>query len=269
MGGIVYRVNLSAKTAAVNPNGLCGGGNVVSSHDGSVVVFGKDPQGYGGFCTYNVATNTYDQSGDYRASAVISADGNVIASGTMFADATANTTGWVAQPAPYYQTSMGAASSLYVALQQPKINDSGSLYYIPTANLVDVVDVQHGLTKMRFSLKETVQNTASPLAIDSGGRHMYLITDAGLTIVDLGAAPLSIGSLSVNVAGTGTPVTLRGSGFAAAMTATVGGQAASISVTDENTMVLTIPALSPGPQDIVLHLADGESYTFENAITIR
>ena len=87
--------------------------------------------------------------------------------------------------------------------------------------------------------------------------------------MDLGAAPLSIGSLSVDLVGAGTPLTLRGSGFASGMTATVGRQAASVSVTDENTMVLTIPALSPGPQDIVLPLPGGESYTLEYAITIR
>jgi hypothetical protein len=267
MGGIVYRVDLNAKGAIVNPNG-CGGGNVASTPDGSLLVFGENPQGYGGLCTYNVSTDTYALSGDYRASAAISADGNVIASGTMLADANANTTGWVAQPAPYYLTSASAASSLYAPLPQPKINDSGSLYYIPATNLVDVVDVRHGLTRMRFSLKETVQNTASSLAIDSGGRHMYLITDAGLTIVDLGAAPVSIGNLSVSTAGAGTPVTVRGSGFASGMAATVGGQAAAVSVTDENTMVLTIPTLPSGPQDIVLLLPDGESYTLENAITI-
>ncbi len=264
----VYRVDLTARSASIN-QGACGGGNAVSSANGNLVVLGKNPVGYGSLCTYNVSANTYQQSGDYRVTIALSADGNVFAAGTMLADAHAATIGWVAQPAPYYQLQGGPVSLRYLPLQQPKINDSGSLYFLPAANLVDIVDVQHGLTRLRFSLKQTVQDTVSPLAIDSGGRHLYLITDAGLTLVDLGSAPLSIGSLSTSVAGPGTSLTLRGSGFSPATTATVSGQPASVNVTDENTLRLTLPSLAPGPHDITLQLPDGNTYTLENAITLQ
>lgn len=121
---------------------------------------------------------------------------------------------------------------------------------------------------MRFSLTETVQATASPIAIDSGGRHVYLITDKGLTVVDLGQAPLAIGHLSQQTAGAGTQVAVRGSGFDASVTATVGGEPASVSITDENTLTLTVPAVASGPEDIVLVRGDGATYTYESGLTI-
>ena len=68
---------------------------------------------------------------------------------------------------PYYLTSSNPASTLHPPLLQPQINDSGSLYYVAGPNLVDIIDVPHGLLRVRFSLKETVANTASP--IDSYG----------------------------------------------------------------------------------------------------
>jgi hypothetical protein len=94
---------------------------------------------------------------------------------------------------------------------------------------------------MRFALTETIQDTATPLAIDSGGRFVYLLTDKGLTVVDFGAAPLSVGHLSGQTAAPGSTVVLRGSGFDSGTTATVGGVAASVNFTDENTLTLTIP----------------------------
>ena len=110
-------------------------------------------------------------------------------------------------------------------LLDPQFNASGSLYFLLHPNLVDVVDVQHGTLRMRFSLTETISNVAAPLAVDSGGQYVYLLTNKGLTIVNLGEALLSIGSLNPTRASPGTLVTVRGSGFNASITATVGGQA--------------------------------------------
>jgi hypothetical protein len=100
--------------------------------------------------------------------------------------------------------------------------------------------VAHATLRMRFAVTETIQDTATPLAIDSGGRFVYLLTDKGLTVVDFGAAPLWIGHLSGHTA-PGSTVVLRGSGFDFSTTATVGGGGASVNFTDENTLTLTIP----------------------------
>src|SRR6266702_4151409 len=227
-GGIAYQVNLALKSVNVIPNGNCGGGNVVASLDGTIVAFGENPAGYGAFCTYNASQNTFSFGGDYRASATISGDGNVTASQWMLADSSANILGWVAQPATLYQTSGSAASTLYAPLLQPKMNDAGSLYYVAAPTFVDIIDVQHGLLRLRFSLSETGSNVAS----------------------------------------TGTKVAIRGSGFSPGLTATVGGQVASVALLDANTLTLTMPPLQSGPKDIQLKQVDGSTYIFESGITV-
>jgi hypothetical protein len=151
---------------------------------------------------------------------------------------------------------------------RPRLNAAGSLYFWAYPNYLEIVDVLHARLLMRFSLTETVQDTASPIAIDSGGRFVCLITDKGLTIVDLGIAPLAIGHLSQQTVGAGTQVTVRGSGFDTSVTATVGGEPASVSITDENTLSVTLPAAASGPEDIVLTRGDGAIYSYENGLTL-
>ena len=130
----------------------------------------------------------------------------------------------------------------------------------------EIFDVQRGTLQLRFSLNETIQNVETPLAIDPSGQMVFLITDAGLTVVDLGTAPLSIGYLSSAVGTAGTSVQVRGSGFTAGMTATVGGRSASVTFSDESTLSLTVPTLSSGPHDLTLIRSDGISYTLASAI---
>jgi hypothetical protein len=142
------------------------------------------------------------------------------------------------------------------------------LYYFSYPNYFEIVDVAHAALRMRFSLTQTTDYTPSAMAIDSGGRNVYLLTDKGLTVVDLGTAPLSIGHLSQQSASPGSQITVRGSGFDPSIAATVGGIAASVSFADENTLTLMVPAALPGPQDIVLSKSDGEMYTLENGIVL-
>ena len=130
----------------------------------------------------------------------------------------------MAHPDVFYGTLSFDVSSNFFPLQQLKLNDSGSLYYVAYPPLFDIIDVQHGTLRMRFSLGRTISNTGSPMAIDSGCRHIYLLMDRGLTIIDLGNAPLSIGSLSPGIASPGTQITVRGSGFTSLTSAKVGNK---------------------------------------------
>jgi hypothetical protein len=169
----------------------------------------------------------------------ISADGNVVGANNILGDVSLNMFGSVGFPIPFYGAPY--SSEYPPSLYRPRLNASGSLYYFSYPNFFEIIDVAHANLRMRFSLTETIQNAVSPLAIDSGGRYVYLITDKGLTVVDLGAAPLSIGRLSQQTASPGTQVVVRGSGFDSGTTATVGGLPATLSFTDENTLTLTVP----------------------------
>jgi len=274
-GGVVYQVDLVARSRSTLPN-LCGGGNVSAAHDGSIIVFGGAS---GPLCTYDVVNNVFTAggysgftAGAYSsATAAISGDGNIAATQSTLIDPSAHTIGTVARPEVYYPTSNTAALSSSTLMLQPQFNDSGSLYYVPAAGFFDLIDVQHGTLRMRFALKETISNVPAPIAIDSGGQHIYLITNQGLTIVDMGTAPLSIGHLNPGVASTGSHITVRGSGFTNGLTATLGGSPASVNRIDGNTLTLTVPAMGPhaGPQDLVLTRSDGASYTLENALNLQ
>jgi len=262
--GNVYLANLTTHTTALA--GQCNSGElgVDASGDGNFVAIGNSP------CIYSVQNSSYIVgSFPYYlggSGVAMSADGNVVGANHILGDVQANMIGSLAQPIALY----GSPTQLNppVLLLNPRFNDSGSLYYLAYPNYFEIVDVAHATLRMRFSLTETIQNTASPLAIDSGGRNVYLLTDKGLTVVDLGAAPLSIGHLSNQNASPGTQIVVRGSGFDSSTAATVGGVSAFVSVTDENTLTLTVPGAPSGPQDIVLTRSDGETYTLENGVVI-
>jgi hypothetical protein len=267
--GNTYVANLSARTAAAVPASAACGTTALSvdaSSDGNYIAFGSPPCIYSAQnATYSAEPFVYGNTNEYGIT--ISGDANVVFENDAVGDINLNMLGAIARPIPFYGNT--TTPNPLVPLLPPRLNASGSLYYVPYPTFFEVIDVQHATLRMRFALTETIQNTAAPLAIDSGGRFVYLLTDKGLTVVDLGAAPLSIGHLSPLSAPAGTQVTVRGSGFDSGTTAKVGGTAAAVSFTDENTLLLTIPSVGSGPQDIVLTRSDGESYTLENGVVVQ
>jgi hypothetical protein len=136
-------------------------------------------------------------------------------------------------------------------------------------SFIDIVDVGRATLRMRFALAETVSDTEALIAIDSRGRCIFLATNHGLTIVDLGEAPLSIGWVNPATTPPGTQVTVRGSGFNSSTTATVNGLPAAVSFTDQNTLMLSIPNLGPGPAVIELTNGDGTACTGTCLLTIQ
>ena len=262
--GNTFVVNLLARTAVQTVQ--CEGGvGVDASADGNFVVIGGTP------CIYSAATSTYTQGafpvyyGGFGIA--ISGDGNVLAQGGVLGDQNLNMLGSIPQPPALHDPNQPTPQVIYY---DARLNASGSLYFTPYQHYFEIVDVAHATLRMRFSLTENVVDDLTPLAIDSGGRFVYLATDQGLTVVDFGEAPLSIGHLSqVNVS-VGSQITVRGSGFDSTVTATVGGVAATVSFTDENTLTLTIPAAASGAEDIVLTRTGtyAESYTLENAVVL-
>lgn len=272
-GGSTFQVNLSSKMAIEMKTlqGCSGyGGGVSASGDGTMVAFGGGSSIYTFLPAQNRCLPSSFTLMPYGLTSA--ADGNVIGLGNIFASAQGNIIGRMALPGNFY-TSIAAYnedSPLSAgALQEPAMNASGSLYFWAYPNSVDIVDVQQGMTKLRFSLSETVSNTVAPLAVDGSGQRIFLITDKGLTVVDLGAAPLSIGHLSVTGASVGAQVTVRGSGFESGISASVGGTLALATWTDANTLTFTVPAVSKGLQDLLLTNPDGTSYTLNSALAVQ
>ena len=261
-----FVVNLQTRTSTQVAVGQCAGGiGIDATTDGNFVALGGLP------CIYSAATGTYIKAafpvyyGGFGIS--ISGDGNVIAQSQVLSDASINILGLIAQPAALYNPNPVTQPVYYL---NARMNASGSLLFTAYQNYFEIVDVPHGTLRMRFSLTETITNDVAPLAIDPGGRFVCLTTDQGLTVIDFGEAPLSIGHVSQTNVTVGSQITVRGSGFDSGVTATVGGVAAGVTFTDENTLTLTIPAAASGPQDIVLTRTGtyAESYTLENAVVL-
>jgi hypothetical protein len=272
-GGSPYLANLSSKTLIPPPaSGFCPisfPSFVAADANGDEVAIGGYISYGGGFCIYYPVTQTSVSNASGRTfDAAISGDGQIAASQFVLTDGSANVIGRVGMPNLYY-SNVGYAVGMQPILLRPQLNASGSLYYWASTNFVEIVDVGHAFLRMRFALSETVNNTVAPMAIDSGGRYIFLLTNKGLTIVDLGEAPLSIGWVSPATAAPGTQVNVRGSGFNSSTTATVNGLAAAVSFTDENTLSLTIPGASAGPAVIVLTNSDGTTYTAAYLLTIQ
>src|SRR5208283_5429562 len=112
---------------------------------------------------------------------------------------------------------------------------------------------------------------ASFLTTDQNGQHIFAITTSGLTILQLANVPLGIGSLSPSsgAAAGGTSVTIRGSGFLSTTQATLGGKSAKVAFKDGNTLLMTTPAHSVGPQQLTLTNADGESVSLDAAFVAQ
>lgn len=171
------------------------------------------------------------------------------------------------------------------------LHPSGALLYQPfltgapgspgVKGGVDIVDAHSGALRLRIFLPEQFMTDVdglhgSFLTIDENGQRLFAITSSdgtpqngALTVVQLAAVPLGIGSIrpsAVSASG-GAVVTIRGSGFVNGTAVSIGGKSATVSFKDVNTLSVTIPSLTPGPQRITIGNPDGETVSLDAAVT--
>jgi hypothetical protein len=107
------------------------------------------------------------------------------------------------------------------------------------------------------------------LVVDETGQRIFALTTSGLTIAQLADVPLSIGTVSPSSASAsgGAVLTIRGSGFQSGATVSIAGKSAPTSFVDINTLSVTTPLLSAGPQQIQITNPSGDSYSLDAAFT--
>jgi hypothetical protein len=146
---------------------------------------------------------------------------------------------------------------------------------------IDILDAHSGALRLRIFLPQQFTTDldalhGSFLATDENGQRLFAITSsdgspqsAALTVVQLAAVPLGIGTISPSTvaAAGGTALTIRGSGFQSGITATINGKSANVTLKDTNTLSLVTPPLTPGPQQLTLTNPDGESISLDAALT--
>jgi hypothetical protein len=144
---------------------------------------------------------------------------------------------------------------------------------------IDILDAHSGVLRLRIFLPQQFMTDVdglhgSFLTTDENGQRLFAISDgtpqnAALTVVQLAAVPLGIGTITPSTAAAagGAALTIRGSGFQSATTLSINGKAATVTFKDSNTLLVVTPALTPGPQQITLTNPDGETVSLDAALT--
>jgi hypothetical protein len=146
---------------------------------------------------------------------------------------------------------------------------------------VDILDAHSGALRLRIFLPQQFMTDVDGLhgcflSTDENGQRLFAITssdgtaqNASLTVVQLAAVPLGIGTISpVSVpASGGTTLNIRGSGFQSGVTVSISGKTATMTFKDINTLSVVTPSLTPGPQRITITNPDGETTSMDAAIT--
>jgi hypothetical protein len=288
-GGWLYTLDLGTLQVSLdnNPDPSfpgSAGSSISSSKDGSeAFIVSVDDDG-GPIDTWSAATNTWTghSIGGLLSDGTVSGDGNVFASvgaslfDVRFEDSGANILGLAGLPEFLVPIS---TAGLLEYVPGARLNDAGSLLYIPFSNGIDIFDVQHGDLQERIFLTEQITGGGSLgnlssqiihfMTIDETGQRVFLITNKGLTIAQLDSVPLSIGSVTPSSGAAGTQVKVRGSGFVQGTTASANGTAATVSYVDADTLQVTLPSLPAGVVQITITNPDGQSYALDDAFTVQ
>ncbi len=162
-----------------------------------------------------------------------------------------------------------------------KMNGSGSLLYTPVpqgsgsveSNGVSVTDTNLGTWIGQILLSEQILGppAQSSMDFDETGNRLFLITNKGLTVVQLASPPLSIGYLNPATGSTagGTSVTIRGSGFEAGATVSFGSTRVSATFVDGATLQVVTPVGSTGGARVSINNPDGTSYSLDAGFTYQ
>jgi hypothetical protein len=151
-----------------------------------------------------------------------------------------------------------------------KLNASGSLLYSPVlkgtgiveSNGIQITDTNLGSSLGQILLSEQISSVQIPMDFDEPGNRLFLITNRGLTIVNLANPPLSIGYLSpaAGSASGGTTIKIRGSGFQPGAAVTIGGVTVPGTFVDSSTLQVSTPSGSTGGARVSVRNPDGTSY---------
>lgn len=254
---------------------------IEASSDGTVVVEATSNTTGGPILSWQAASNAWQihlVEGQFWDDAAISGDGNVLA-----VDSSSDSLSF---PFPYLldpQLDLAAQVNFpdIQSIQEGpslQIDQSGALLYAVNGAGVDIIDARTGQLRERVLLAtrllsgptEVLQTPSKVMAITPAGDQIFLLTTAGLTIVDMDSVPLGIGSVTPASGVAGTLVTIRGTGFVAGTTLTVNGSPASTSFVDASTLTATIPnGVQAGPAQFILTTPDNSDFSLDAAFQVN
>jgi hypothetical protein len=274
-GGVIYELDLTTLIATPRndvPLVQVAGEPLSQSADGSEVFLTIPGESGGQVMVWSAASDSWQThlaSGLFLNDVAAARDGNVFA---------ANNDASISDDAfPLFfddqpnQISQMAIEDILAITDNPvmALHDSGALLYSSTNLGVDIMDVRHGALAERILLNEQAAGISGSLAVDHSGGNIFLITNAGLTIIKLDAVPLSIGSVTPAFGSASTTIQLRGSGFQSGTVVKMNGTTAATQFIDTDTLQITVPAMPSGPTSITLSNPDGTSYKLDAAFIVQ
>lgn len=161
-----------------------------------------------------------------------------------------------------------------------RLNETGSLLYTTGTDggRIVVSDIHTGRPQLQLAVQNPTSGSgpiipiigvAQPLAVDSSGSKILGALQNGVGYFQLSVVPLAVGTVSPATASVGGVIRLRGSGFIAGLTATIGGKTAACSVADSETLSCTVPNVASGSVAISLTNPDGQTYSFEGGLVVQ
>jgi hypothetical protein len=148
-----------------------------------------------------------------------------------------------------------------------QLHESGSLLYTSSAApSILVTDTHNGLQLLSLGMPADI---SSAPAIDTAGDEILITTTGGVIYSQLSVVPLAVGSVSPGQGAAGTSITITGSGFVAGTTVAIGGQSASCTFTNSQSLTCTVPTLNAGPAPMTLANPDGQTYSLEYAFVVQ
>ncbi len=286
VGGVIHLLDLDTGSLSCTGVAGCDSTGVNIAFDSGLVAMASTPDGSEVLLTdisqisgqpvglLNFVTNTLTTAPDEVAhDAAVDADANLFMDGFYVRNAGLDPVS-VLGDVPYYD----AAGDSFNNLTSEKLNPSGSLLFLPQGLPVsgngvgegmDIFDVHTGRLAMRVALPEPLQPCLNSIALDETGTKMFLISQSGITIAQLAAAPLSIATVNPSSAGAGAQVTIRGSGFANGATVTFGTTNEPTTFVDGQTLQATVPNLPAGSVRVTVTNPDGKFYSFDDAFSVN
>lgn len=141
-------------------------------------------------------------------------------------------------------------------------DDTGALMYVPWGQEVALFDIHTGEYRERIALPALLEEmTTGSLLVDQTGKEIFVVSQSGLTVIQLDSLPLAIGSISA----VGSNWTVAGVGFLPGTTLAVDGAPQSVAYTDAQHLAVSgAPALS-AIHTVTLTNPDGHTYTYDAA----
>ena len=233
---------------------------VVRSADGSLIA-----ANFGGYLfvldtVHQTLSNPIRSNANDSADLALSGDSSHAAQNFYFLDGNARLSGRVA----YLDAELQDVTPVF----GQKFLASGSFFFRPLAQQIDVIDGNTGRLHDRISLPVTLANVFDATVLAEPEASLFLITTSGIAQLALDQLPLGFGSATPSLippAGSVT-VTVHGNGFVAGSQIALDGTAVSTQFVDAQTLQFTAPAHSVGGVRIAISTPDGQSISLDDAV---